>query len=255
MPDDEVRYETKGHVAIMTMNRPEKMNALTPDGLILQTELLERFSHDPDARVLVIFGSGRAFSTGMDLSKATDFFGNPGLPPRKLGLAAVETWKPIIAAINGYALGGGCELALACDIRIAASDAKIGLPEVRRSLIPGAGGITRVVKQLALGDALKLLLTGEHLSADEALRIGLVQEVVDPDDLNARAIELAELICANGPIAVQTVKEAAYRGLDMSLPSALTQDQLFSLRNRQTEDAAEGPRAFAEKRTPNYVGR
>jgi enoyl-CoA hydratase/carnithine racemase len=251
----EVEYQLDGHVALMTMTRPEKMNALTPDGLQLQTEMLDQFRQDDNARVLVIAGTGRAFSTGMDLSQAKDFFGNPGLPPRKFGLAAVETWKPIIAAINGYALGGGLELALSCDIRIAASDAKIGLAEVKRALIPGAGGITRLVRQLSMGDALKLMLTGEHVSAEEALRIGLVQEVVEPDALLPRALELAAVIAANAPIAVQTVKEAAYRGQDMPLPLSLAQDQLFSLRNRQTADAAEGTKAFAEKRTPDYQGR
>ena len=156
--------------------------------------------------------------------------------------------------MHGYVAGGGCETALACDIRIAAEDVRIGMAEVRRGLIPGSGGIQRLTRHLAFGDALKMLFTGEWISAHEAYRIGLVQEVVEAGHDRDRAIELAQQICQNGPVAVRTIKEAAYRGYDLPLRAALVQDQLLSMRNRQSDDAREGIAAFREKRAPRFTG-
>lgn len=248
---DEVLVEDHGRVRLMTLNRPEKLNALSPEGRELHSRLLQQFAADDDVWALVITGAGRAFSTGLDMSRASEILTHPS--PTLTGANALEIWKPIIAAVHGYAAGGGCELALACDIRIAAPDARFGLTEVRRGLIPGAGGIQRLVRHLAFGDALRMLFTGEWVDAQEALRIGLVQEIAPEGALVERALELAQQICANGPIAVRTVKEAAYRGADLPLRAALVQDQLFSLRNRQSNDAKEGVAAFVEKRAPRFT--
>ena len=175
-------------------------------------------------------------------------------PPTLIGTDAVETWKPIIAAINGYCLGGGCEMALNCDIRIAGDDVRIGLPEVKRALIPGKGGIARMMRVIPRGWAMYMLLTGDWLEADDAERVGLVQKVVPSDELVDEAIKLAERICQNGPLAVRAVKEAALRGADIPLHAAMAQDQFISFKNRQSEDAKEGPKSFVEKRKPVYKG-
>jgi (E)-benzylidenesuccinyl-CoA hydratase len=249
----EVLREDRGHVRILTFNRPEKLNALTPDGQDLFSQLLQEFRDDDDARVLVLTGAGRAFSTGLDLSNASKLLGRNAATLN--GPNALEIWKPIIAALHGHVVGGGCETALACDIRIASEDTKIGLAEVRRGLIPGTGGIQRLIRQVAFGDALKILMTGDWVEPHEALRIGLVQEVVQAGEDVKRAIELAERIAENAPLAVRAVKEAAYRGYDLPLRAAIAQDQLFSFRNRQSEDSREGMQAFLEKRPARFQGK
>lgn len=254
MAESEVRYEADGHVRVMTLNRPDKMNALTVDGLAEQSRYLETFRDDDDAWTLVVTGSGRAFSTGLDLSKASQAVGRRDRPPGLNGHNPISLWKPVIAAINGYALGGGLELALACDIRIAADDARLGLPEVKRALIPGTGGCQRLPRIVPMGYAFLMLFTGDWIDAAEAYRIGLVERVVPAAELLEQSVELAQKICQNGPLAVRTVKEAVYRGMDQSLPQALVQDNLLAWRNRQTEDAAEGLAAFREKRPAQYRG-
>jgi len=250
-PKQEVLRSDVGHVRVLTLNRPEKLNALTPAGQDQFSHELKAFRDDDDAWALVITGAGRAFSTGLDLSRAPELLGRTAATLN--GPNGLEIWKPIIAALHGHVGGGGCETALACDIRIASEDVKLGLTEVRRGLIPGAGGIQRLVRQIAFGDALKILFTGEWVSAQEAWRIGLVQEVVPVGQDVERAVELAQQICTNGPLAVRTVKEAAYRGIDIPLRHALAQDQLFSFRNRQNADAREGVRAFLEKRPARFT--
>jgi enoyl-CoA hydratase/carnithine racemase len=248
----EVLREDRGHVRILTFNRPEKLNALSPDGQDLFSRLLQEFRDDDQAWVLVLTGAGRAFSTGLDMSQASRLLGRNA--PTLNGPNALEIWKPVIAALHGHVVGGGCETALACDIRIAAADTRIALAEVRRGLIPGTGGIQRLVRQVAFGDALKILLTGDPVGPEEALRIGLVQEVVPEGEDVKRAIELAERIAENAPLAARAIKEAAYRGYDLPLRSAIAQDQLFSFRNRQSQDAQEGLQAFLAKRPANFQG-
>lgn len=255
MSSDEVLWDRAGRLRIMTLNRPETKNALTLEGQGLQSALLREFADDDDAWILVITGAGGNFSTGLDLRQAGAAVGRANRPPGLTGHNPLVTWKPILAAIDGYALGGGCELALACDIRVASQGARLGFPEVKRALFPGAGGCQRLSRVVPLGAAFMLLFTGEWIDAAEAYRIGLVDRVVGSESALADAVTLAERIAANGPLAVRTVKESVLRGLDMSLPAALVQDNLLALRNRQTEDAAEGPRAFLEKRPPVYRGR
>lgn len=249
-----VLWEKRGHVRIMTLNRPDALNALTPEVEELHAAYLQEFIHDDDAWVLIFTGAGRAFCAGLDL-KAPPPALNSARPATLIAPHAPEVWKPTIAAVGGYALGGGCELALACDIRIAADDARFGLPEVKRALVPGAGGCQRLPRAIGLGDALLLLFTGDWIDAAEAYRIGLAQRVVPRDKLLDEALALAERICANAPLAVRAVKETVYRGLEMPLRSGLAQDRLFVALNRQSEDAREGVEAFKEKRQPQYQGR
>lgn len=255
----EILWETRDHVRILTLNRPDAMNALTLPMMQQEAARLEEFQDDDDAWVLIYTGTGRAFSTGLDLTAAREIL---AVPPEKRPKTltapnAPEIWKPIIAAVNGYALGGGCELALACDIRVAADDASFGLPEVKRALIPGAGACQRLPRLIGSGNAFLMLLTGERIDAQEAYRVGLVQKVVPKERLLDEAFALAEKIGENGPVAVRLVKEAAVRGQEMPLRDALAQDRLMSIRNRQTapEDVEEGIKAFREKRKPDYRGR
>lgn len=254
---EEILWEKRGHVRIMTFNRPEAMNAANVAMLHLHGQFLQEFVEDDDAWVLIFTGTGRAFSTGLDLKELKEIFAMHPKPRTLASTDAPEIWKPVIAAINGYAVGLGCELALASDIRIAADDARLGLPEVKRGLLPGAGGCQRLPRLVSLGDALMMLLTGDWIDAQEAYRIGLVQKVVPRDRLLEEALKIADTIAENAPNAVKTAKEAAYRGLDVHMKEAMGQCRLFDAFNRQTsaEDIQEGARAFAEKRKPVFRGR
>ena len=263
MPD--VLYERRGRLAIITLNRPEALNALNGG---VRRGLLESFSSfrdDPDAWVAIVTGAGdRAFSAGADLKEMsagrqaeltgefTDPFWEPERPALNRGL---PIWKPIIAAINGYCLAGGLELALSCDIRICVPEARFGLTEVLRGILPGGGGTQRLPRIMPFGIALQLMLTGEHIDAAEAYRTGLVNKVVPREQLMAEATALAERICQNAPLSTRAIKEAAYRGVSTSLDEGLRIEALLSRILRTTEDSREGPRAFAEKRPANFKGR
>ena len=257
----EVLFETDGHVATITINRPEAMNAL--NGAVRRglADAFIRFRDDADLWVAIITGSGeRAFSAGADLiemsqrrqGEVRDGFWDPAQPSPTRGL---DTGKPVIAAINGYCLAGGLELALACDIRIAAEHAQFGLTEVTRGIIPGSGGTQRLPRLIGLGPALELLYTGERVSAQEALRLGLINRVVPAADLAAEARRLADRINQNAPLAVRAVREAALRGIEVPLDQGLRIEAFLSRIIRDTEDSREGPRAFAEKRPARFQGR
>jgi enoyl-CoA hydratase len=253
----EIIWEKREHIRIMTFNRPEAMNAVTFEMMRLQEQYIQEFAEDDDSWVLICTGTGRAFSTGIDLKATKEIF-TAHRPPKTLNsVDPLHTWKPIIAAINGYALGFGCEFALACDIRIAADDARIGLPEVKRAMVPGGSGCQRLPRLVTLGNALMMLFTGDWIDAQEAYRIGLVQKVVPAEQLLQEAINLGEKICENAPVSVRIAKEAAYRGLEVPLQERLAQNQFFRSQNLQLapEDTEEGIRAFAEKRKPVYKGR
>jgi E-phenylitaconyl-CoA hydratase len=256
-----VLFAQDGHTATITLNRPEAMNALNGELRADLHEALTRFRDDPDLWVAILTGAGeRAFSAGADLvemSRRTpgefaEGFWQTGSPSLGRGL---EIWKPIIAAINGYCLAGGLELALACDIRVAAEHAQFGLAEVTRGIIPGGGGTQRLPRLIALGPALELLFTGERIPAQEALRLGLVNRVVAAGELMGEARRLAERINQNAPLAVRAVKESALRGLEAPLDQGLRIEAAFSRIVRDTEDSREGPRAFAEKRPARFQGR
>ena len=247
---------------ILTINRPEAMNALSLEVRHLMAEAFEAAKHDTAVRAVIVTGAGdRAFSAGADLRERATLNAQGGLPPSALWeqesdlQQGLEFWKPVIAAINGVALGGGCELAMSCDIRVAADHARFGLPEVTRGIIPGAGGTQRLPRLVPLGTALELLMTGRHINAQEAQRIGLVNHVVPLAGLLDRALEIAAEITKNAPLAVMAAKEAAYRGLNTTLQEGLRIENFHASVVRQTDDAREGPQAFIEKREPKYQGR
>jgi enoyl-CoA hydratase/carnithine racemase len=267
MPDlkfEKVLYEKRGRIGIVTINRPEVMNAIDPQ---TSGELYEAwcdFRDDDDLWVGIFTGAGpRAFSAGNDLvamSKMQQQGSNAvSAAYSKAPFGGItrnfECWKPMIAAVNGYCLAGGLEMALACDIRIAAEHAVFGLPEVTRAIIAGAGGTQRLPRLIPTGPALQLILTGGKFDVQWAFRYGLVNEVVPADQVMPRSLELAEQICQNGPLAVRLAKEAVYRGGNTSMAEGLAIEIEQSRKVLASEDAREGPLAFAQKRQPQYKGR
>jgi enoyl-CoA hydratase/carnithine racemase len=262
LPDfTNILYEKKGRLAYITLNRPDRRNAIDPATSAELKTAFEDFKADDDAWVALLTGTGdQAFSAGADLvamAKAMSG-GGEGVPlnvPFGGITRGFECWKPMIAAINGYCLAGGLELALSCDIRIAAEHATFGLPEPKRAIIPAAGGTQRLPRSVPMSFAMELLLTGERFDAETALRFGLVSRVVPADQLMATAEGIAAKIMECGPLAVRAIKQAAIRGREMSLEDGLRLEGQLAGPVFGSEDAREGPRAFAEKRAPEYKGR
>ncbi len=261
-----VTFETTERIAILTINRPLAMNALDRETVAALNKAWIDFRDNPELWVAIITGSGvKAFCAGADIRGLSNYYNSTTALQRKAkadtepGLGGItrnlEIWKPIIAAINGYCLAGGLEIALACDIRIASETATFGFTEVGRGIIPGAGGTQRLPRLISLGKSLEMILTGESIDAQEAYRVGLVNKVVPSDELLPEAIKLAERICRNAPLAVQAAKEAVYRGLDLPLPEGLRLEEFLADPVRQSEDAKEGPKAFFEKRPPRFEGK
>jgi enoyl-CoA hydratase/carnithine racemase len=259
-------FERQGPVALLTIDRPDARNALDFE---TGEELLRawgEFRDDNELRVAVLTGAGeKAFCAGADLRAVGEFYRNL-TPTERLRRSELEPGlggitrnlridKPIIAAINGHCLAGGLEIALACDLRIAAENATFGFPEVRRGMIPGAGGTQRLPRLIGPERALDLILTGRRIDAREAERCGLVGRVVPLAELREEALELAFQIAENAPLAVAAAKAAVWRGLDLPFEEGLRLEQLLAEPVRQSEDAQEGPRAFLEKRKPQFKGR
>jgi enoyl-CoA hydratase len=247
-----------GAVEVLTLNRPDKRNALNTPLREALISALDAIAHDDTVRAVVITGAGeKAFVAGADIS---EFAGRSVAEQAAMMhrrrvydvVAAVE--RPVIAAINGVCLGGGLELALACDIRIASSGARFGQPEVNLGLIPGGGATQRLPRIIGLGAALRLLLTGEPVDAAEALRIGLVEEITDPAECLSRALAVAERIALNSPVAVATAKRAATAALGLPLAAGLDLERAAFLSCFAAADRAEGIAAFLEKRPPDFPG-
>lgn len=256
-----VRYEPKGPIAYITLNREERRNAIDPKTSQELLQAFTAFKEDDDLLVAIVTGAGdKAFSAGADLVAMSESFqGGGGGVPMNVPFAGItrgfECWKPMIAAINGYCLAGGLELALSCDIRIAADHATFGLPEPKRAIIPAATGTQRLPRAVPLAFAMEVLLTGERFDAETALRFGLISRVVPADRLMAEAQSIAEKICECGPLAVRSIKEAVIRGREMSFEEGLKLESQLAGKVFTSEDAREGPLAFAQKRKPNYKGR
>ncbi|MBJ22121.1 MAG: enoyl-CoA hydratase/isomerase family protein [bacterium] len=251
-----LHYEKKGHIAVVTFNRPESMNALTVEMLGAMDAAFADFDADPDLWVAILTGAGdKAFTTGMDLKEAIPSLGEG----EEMGYEDhtkrpfSDVFKPIIGAVNGYCLAGGLEFLQGTDLRIAAEHATFGLSEVRWGVIPTGGSHVRLPRQIPWAIAMELLLTGQSIDAQRAYEVGLVNRVVPAEEVMTTALELAELICRNGPLAVRTAKEIAVRGLALEGPFVL--EKAMGERVFASEDFKEGPRAFAEKRAPRFKGR
>jgi len=268
MPD--LLYEKRDGIAILTLNRPEHRNALSPEMMVRLASAWADFRDDDSLRVAILTGAGgKAFCAGGDLGRLMPLFTGARSPEdewdRKLMddvsnvmstalLRPFELYKPIISAINGYAVAGGTEILQSTDIRIASETASFGLSEAQRGLVPGGGSMVRLPRQIPYCKAMEILLTGDRISAKEALRIGFVNEVVAAEELMPRAIEFAERLAKNAPLALRAIKEAVLRTSGLPLEEAYVIEHEVSATVMRSKDAREGPKAFMEKREPIFTG-
>lgn len=259
-PFENLRLDLDPPVATVTIDRPERLNALDRQTLEELGDAITRVLDAEEVRGAIITGSGdRAFVAGADIGELARMDSLDAVASSRLGqeiFRSIElSAKPIIAAVNGFALGGGCELALACHLRVASTAARFGLPEVKLGIIPGYGGTVRLPRLIGKGRALELILTGEMIDAVEAYRIGLVNRVTDPSTLLKDARSLASAVVQNGPLALQRAIESATRGLEIGLDDAMVLEaNLFGVL-AATDDFREGTAAFLEKRSPDFHGR
>jgi E-phenylitaconyl-CoA hydratase len=246
-------FYIEGNIAYFSINNPAKMNALDTLTLSQFQSALERFDNDPQIRVGIITGTGeKAFCSGIDLKDTLNNGQSEKIVPTLM--RGIETNKPLVAAVNGLTLGGGFELVLACDIRISTSTAQFGFPEVKLGLIPGWGGTQRIIRQLTHPQAAALLFTGQSIDAKEALRIGLINQIVIPDLLMSTARQWAEMICQAAPLAVQAAKEAMLKGSQLTLDEGLQLEDALCAYLKTTTDFVEGLQAFRDHRPPNFQG-
>lgn len=254
---DEVLYEIEGRIAVITINRPEARNAVNGAVASAMNDIMHRFESDTDVWIALLTGAGnRAFSAGADLKAMAGGQGRL-LETEEGGFAGFVRFprtKPIIAAVNGFALAGGTELVLACDLVIASEEAEFGLPEVARGIIAAGGGLFRLPLAIGRAQAIELILTGDRISAQQAHQLGLVNHVVPAAELMPTARTLATRICANAPIAVRESLAIAKHAHEWSEQEAWARTRQALIRVMQTADAQEGPRAFAEKREPKWKG-
>ena len=259
MPFDNLLIERDAAVATVTINRPKVLNALNVQTLDELRRVMLELKHDASIKVVILTGSGeRAFAAGADINELAQ---QTPLAGRALALSGQHVFdtienlgKPVIAAINGFALGGGCELAMACTLRLASDTAKLGQPEINLGLLPGYGGTQRLPRLVGKGRALELMLVGAPIDANEAARIGLVNRVVPAGELLAAARSLASTLAAKAPVAIAFILDAVHRGLEMPFgEGCLHEATLFGL-VASTDDMREGTRAFLEKRAPVFKG-
>jgi enoyl-CoA hydratase len=263
MPYETLLYEQRGRIGYVTLNRPHILNAQSPEMFEELGQVFGETKHNPEVGVVILTGAGdRAFCAGADinflkqLAQTTPMAAKTFVEKNRLAFGAIEyLGKPVIAAVNGFALGGGCELAMACHIRIASENARFGQPEINLGLFPGAGGSQRLPRLVGKGIALEMMLTGEAISAEEAHRVGLVNKVVPVAELMATAEKLAQQILAKAPLAVGVILEAVQHGMEMTLAEGLQlEENLFGV-ICGTEDMREGTAAFLDKRPANFTGR
>jgi enoyl-CoA hydratase len=259
MTYETLRLSIDDGVATVTIHRPEKRNALNAQVRRELVDALDALAADPDVRVVILTGAGdRAFVAGADIGEFAErspLEQRAAMEGRRVFEVLADHPKPTIAALNGYALGGGCELALACDLRIAARSARLGQPEVALGLLPGGGGTQRLPRLVGLGRAMRMILTGDLVDAEEAARIGLVDEVVDDDALTERARAVATRIAAHSPVAIKLIKQAVRAAAELPLSAGLALERELFITAFASEDRAEGVAAFLEKRTPAFRGR
>ena len=251
-----LKYELKDGLAFVTVNRPESLNALNTEVLKELYECFDAIDKDPEVKAVVVTGEGRSFVAGADISEMVNLGQEEGAAMMAQGhktMTRIEsTSKAVIAAVNGFALGGGCELAMACDIRVASEKAIFGQPEVGLGIIPGFGGTVRMPKLVGKGMAKYVIMTNDKLNAQEALRIGLVEKVVAPEELLAEAERIARMTMAQGPFAIAQAKKAIDAEFDIELPAASEMEVKLIGECFATEDQTEGMKAFLEKRPAEF---
>ena len=259
---DSILYEKRGKIAYITINRPEKLNALHAPANMEMKEAFTDFANDEKVWVAILTGTGdKSFSAGNDLRYHAENVKKGEAYPQASeypfgGITSNFTcWKPIIAAVNGYALGGGLELAMACDIIIAAENAKLGLPEARVGVVAGAGAVHFLPRQIPRNIALGMLFTGKSITATEAFNFGLLNEVVTSNNLISRAERWASEILKCSPLAIRATKQMALDGLDRPLKDAMNRSYSEYTNALLSKDYIEGPKAFSEKRTPEWLGK
>lgn len=254
-----VDFVIESHVATITLNRPDAMNSLDPESIARLVEIWTQVRTDDDIRVAILTGAGeKSFCTGTDMKKTpppSECMASIWLREGQPIIPHMKTWKPIICAINGFAVGGGLEMALACDMRIASKTAKFGLTEVKVASLAGLNGTQCLPRAIPQAVAMKMLLTGEMIDAEEALRVGLISDVIEPQGLMELARKYAKRIASNAPLSVKAAKQAAVMGLDMPLEQGLAFSHLLWGVLRDTEDRKEGFKAFGEKREPQWKGK
>jgi enoyl-CoA hydratase/carnithine racemase len=259
-----ILFEVRNQIAFVTFNRPESMNAMNRQMMKELVDACRQVEEDAGIRVAIFTGAGeKAFSAGMDLKERSETSFSPIERRQQKLSATVQTQtravaaitKPTIAAICGYCVGGGLEFALACDMRVAAADAKLGLAEVKRGLIPGSGGTQRLPRTVGVAKALEICLTGDNVTGAEAQRLGLVNIAVPASDVLKAAEDLAARILRGAPMSVLFIKEAIKKGVELSLDEGYRLESDLSAMIATTEDSKEGPRAFAEKRAPVWKGK
>ena len=253
-------YEKKDNIGLLTINRPDKLNAISNELTAELRSLLDELEKDNDLRVVIITGAGdKAFVAGADIKELVERdsrLGRQVSSERQEIFSRIENLPvPVIAAVNGYALGGGLEIALACNIRICSEKAQFGAPEVKLGIIPGDGGTQRLPRLVGLGRAMEMILTGDFIDAQEAYRIGLVNEVVPAEDLMGRAMELAKKIASRPPLAVRYAKEAVNRSQEGDTASGFALESYLHALTCTTEDKREGVAAFLEKRKGKFKGK
>lgn len=259
MAFEHITVEQKERITIVTMNRPEVMNAISPQTSSEMSEAFNAFDEDPEQWICIVTGTGpKAFSAGNDL-KATAAGGLRGAKPPKGGFGGItsrfDCYKPFIAAVNGLALGGGFEIALSCDIIIAAEHATFGFPEPRVGLMAAAGGVHKLPRRVPYHLAMNMILTSKRITAQEAAQLGVVAEVVKPEALMDTAMNYANEILKGAPLSIRASKESVVRGLGMPLDEAMAATYEGVTKMYQSEDLKEGPRAFVEKRPPKWQGK